>query len=281
VASTTKHDNPRTYSFTRIYLRRPTTEIIQYAWLLGLSAAILAPLLRLPWMDRLSFGGIFIAFTIFMITIQLVPQVLKNRDHLTVNPDAITFEDWGDRSRVTLSRQDGDLLLVIPGYSDRGQRMNSRLIQLGTGHGIGVSWFFPQRAIRRACEQSGWRFGYDPDLAQLHLRHWRAKGQLAPAANLVRLYGPFTVPADPGGHLSLGAVISAEYGDKIMEVARKAVQSHRSDSRPRREAARVYGRAATEQRAFADLADSADERATRTAEADRLAAKAAKAARRW
>lgn len=31
------------------------------------------------------------------------------------------------------------------------------------------------------------------------------------AFNFIRLYGPFTMLADPGGHLSLGAAILAEY----------------------------------------------------------------------
>ncbi len=115
------------------------------------------------------------------------------------------------------------------------------------------------------------------------------------AFNFIRLYGPFTMQADPGGHLSLGAAILAEYGDEIIEALDGTPKSVRVTRHRLRQAAKVvYLRAASEQRAYAALAEadaaesaesaeSADERAIRTAEADRLADTAAEVApaSRW
>jgi hypothetical protein len=85
------------------------------------------------------------------------PDILANRDRITVTGDAITFEAWGDGSRVTLSRQEGDLLLVLPGFAYPGRHVSRRITQLGTGRAINVSWFLRKRAIRRAWDRSGWR----------------------------------------------------------------------------------------------------------------------------
>jgi hypothetical protein len=122
------------------------------------------------------------------------PDILANRDHITVTGDAITFEAWGDGSRVTLSRQEGDLLLVLPGFAYPGRHVSRRITQLGTGRAIYVSWFLRKRAIRRACDRSGWRFGYSPDPAERHLRRWPAWDWRASAYNFITLHGPFAVP---------------------------------------------------------------------------------------
>ncbi|HEY6491813.1 MAG TPA: hypothetical protein VIZ43_00950 [Trebonia sp.] len=140
-----------------------------------------------------------------------------------------------------------------------------------------MSWFLRKRAIRRACERSGWRFGYSPDLAERHLRRWRAWGWRASAYNFITLHGPFAMPDVPSGRLSLSAAISEEYGDEIVETAHPRSQSHMPGTQFLRHAVRVYRRAADEQRTYATLAGSADERAARAAEADRLTAKATEA----
>ncbi len=233
-----------------------------------------SPAMPFPWVGHLVLGGGLIAFAVLLAAQLAVPDILANRDHITVTGDAITFEARGDGSRVTLSRQEGDLLLVLPGFAYPGRHVSRRITQLGTGRAIDVSWFFRKRAIRRACDRSGWRFGYNPDLAERHLRRWRAWDWRASAYNFITLHGPFAMPDVPGGRLSLGAAILEEYGDQVIEAAHSRSQSHVPGTRFVRHAVRVYRRAADEQRIYAALAGSADERATRTAETDRLAAKA-------
>jgi len=276
VASLVKRKNPGTQVFTKIYFVKIWAAIVPVAAGLGVGVAALTPAISAPWVGHLALGGGFIAFAVLLSAAVVVPDILKNRDHLTVASDAITFEAWRDGARVTLPRPEGGLLLFLPGFSDRGRSIGRRLTQLGTGRTITVSWFFPKRAIRRTCERSGWRFGYDPNLAEQHLRRWRAWNWRRSASNFIGLYGPFTTPADPGGQLSLGAAILAEYGDEIIAALDETPQSvHATRHRLRAAAKGVYLRAAGEQRAYAALAASADERATRTAEADRLAATAA------
>jgi hypothetical protein len=291
-----KQENPGTRVFTRIYFVKIRTVIVPVAASLGAGVVWLTPMLTAPPAVHLALGGGFIAFAVLLTAVVVGPGILKNRDHLTVTGEAITFEAWRDGTRVTLPRAEGDLLLFLPGFSDRGRSIGRRLTQLGTGRTITVSWFFPKHAIRRTCERSGWRFGYDQDLAERHLRRWRAWKWQMSAFNFIRLYGPFTMQADPGGHLSLGAAILAEYGDEIIEALDGTPQSVRVTRHRLRKAAEVvYLRAASEQRAYAALAepaasaesahsaDSADEHAIRTAEADRLADTAAEVApaSRW
>ena len=186
-----------------------------------------------------------------------MPDILKNRDHLMVTRDAITFEAWRDGSRVTLPRAEGNLLLVLPGFSDRGRSIGRRLTQLGTGRTITVSWFFPKRAIRRTCERSGWRFGATPDLAERHLR-----------AGGPRTHG--------GSRRPPVAWRGDSAGLEALDGTPKSVRVTRH--RLRKAAKVVYLRAAGEQRAYAALPGSAGERAIRTAEADRLADTAAEVA---
>jgi hypothetical protein len=291
VASLVKRKNPGTRVFTKIYFVKVGAVIVPIALCLGVGAVFLTPVLTAPPAVHLALGGGLIAFAVLLTAVVVVPDILKNRDHLTVTGDAITFEAWRDGSRVTLPRAEGNLLLVLPGFSDRGRFFGRRLTQLGTGRMITVSWFFPKRAIRRTCERSGWRFGYDPVLAERHLRRWRAWNWRMYASNFIGLHGPFTMQADPDGHLSLGAAILEEYGDEIIEALDGTPKSVRVTRHRLRKAAEVvYLRAASEQRAYAALADSAgsagsaesagsaDERATRTAEADRLADTAAEVA---
>lgn len=284
MASSVKRKNPGTQVFTKIYFVKIWAVIVPVAACLGVGAVSLTPVITEPWAGHLALGGGFIAFAVLLTAVVVVPDILKNRDHLTVTRDAITFEAWRDETRVTLPREEGGLLLALPGFSDRGRSIGRRLTQLGTGRTITVSWFFPKHAIKRTCERSGWRFGYDPDLAERHLRRWRAWNWRMSAFNFIRLYGPFTMQADPGDHRSLGAAILAEYGDEIIEALDGTPKSVRVTRHRLRYAAKVvYLRAASEQRAYAALAESADERATRTAEADRLADTAAEVApaSRW
>jgi len=269
-----KGENTGAHVFTRILFVRIWAVIMPVALCLVVGAVLLSPAMSGSWLDHLTFGGGFIVGAVLVAALAVVPDILANRDHITVTGDAITFEDWADGSRVTMAHAEGDLLLVVPGYVDGRQSNGRRLTQLGTGRTIGVSWFFPKRAIWRACERSGWRFGYDPDLAERHLRRWRAWGWRASASSFIGLHGPFTMPDDPGGRLSLGAAILEEYGDWIIEAAREVAPSHVLVPAAGRDAARAYRRAASEQRAYAALPVTASERATRTAEADRLAARA-------
>jgi hypothetical protein len=274
VASVIKRGNSDQQVFTKIYFATVFVGIIPIGGCLGLGAFMLSPAVPWSWVWHLVLGGGLIAGAVSLAALLAVPAILANRDHITVTGDAITFEAWSDGSRVTLSRQEGDLLLVLPGFAYPGRCVSRRITQLGTGRAINVSWFFHKRAIRRACERSGWRFGYSPDLAERHLRRWRAWDWRASAYDFIRLHGPFAMPDVPGGRLSLGAAILEGYGDEIIEAAHARFQSHMPDTQFLRHAVRVYRRAADEQRVYAALAGSAGERATRMAEADRLAAKA-------
>lgn len=277
VPSVIKRGNPDQQAFTKTYFPRVFLGIVPIGALLGLGAFMLSPAMPFPLVGHLVLGGGLTAFAVSLAALLAVPDILANRDHITVTGGAITFEAWSDGSRVTLSRQEGDLLLVLPGFAYPERHVSRRVTQLGTGRTINVSWFLRKRAIRRACERSGWRFGYSLDLAERHLRRWRAWDWRASAYNFIKLHGPFAMPDVPGGPLSLGAAILEEYGDEIIEAAHARSQSHLPGTRFLRHAVRVYRRAADEQRTYATLADSTGERATRTAEADRLAAKATEA----
>lgn len=274
VASAIKWGNSDKKVFTKIYFRKVFLGIGPIGALLVLGVLMASPAMPFPWVGHLVLGGGFIAGAVLLAALLAVPDILANRDHITVTGDAITFEAWGDGSRVTLARQEGDLLLVLPGFVYPERRVSRRITQLGTGRTINMSWFLNKSAITRACDRSGWRFGYSPDLAERHLRRWRAWDWRASAYNFIRLHGPFAMPDVPGGRLSLGAAILEEYGAEIIEAAHARSQSHMSCTSFLRHAVRVYLRAVDEQRAYAALAGSAGERATRTAEADRLAAKA-------
>ena len=277
VAKVIKRGNSDQQVFTKIYFARVFVGIVPIMACLGLGAYMLSPAVPWPWVGHLTLGGGFIAGAVSLAALLAVPDILANRDRITVTGDAITFEAWSDGSRVTLSRHEGDLLLVLPGFAYPGRCVSRRIAQLGTGRSITVSWFLRKRAIRRACDRSGWRFGYRLDLAERQLRRWRAWGWRASAYNFIVLHGPFAMPDVPGGRLSLGAAILEEYGDEIVEAAHARFESHLPDIQFLRHAVRVYRRAADEQRIYATLADSTGERATRTAEADRLATKASKA----
>jgi hypothetical protein len=207
-------------------------------------------------MALLSVAGLSVGFG------GMIRDARRNRDRITVTRDAVTFRGWNDGQETAFRRADGDLLLVIPKYPDRELWVSFLLTQLGTGRVIGLSRF-PRRALRRACQRRGWRFGYDPGPGERHLRLWRDWGEQnwnwrQYAASLVRASGPVDVAAEPDGPVSLGAVILGEYAAGLPQGYRGAASAYRL--------------AADAQRSFAARATVAEERAARLAEADKLQA---------
>ena len=90
------------------------------------------------------------------------------------------------------------------------------------------------------------------------------EGQAARAAQLVDELGPCDWPAHPDGTASLGADALERHADEL--AGRDPAAAHA-----------VYLRAAAAQHSFAAYASSGSEGSARTAEADRLAAKAERA----
>lgn len=196
-----------------------------------------------------------------------VREALQHRDRITVTSGAITLRRWSDSRETTFRREDGDLLLIIPKDFQYASAIDFLVTQLGTGRQFGL-YHFPRGAVRRACSRRGWRFGYDPDLGESHLKLWRDWSAqdwawLKCAASLVVARGPVNVVAEPGRHVSLGAAILGEYAAGLPQ-----------DYQSYRRASKACRLAADAQRSFAALATSPEENAARLAEADKLQAKA-------
>ena len=202
------------------------------------------------------FFGIFIALCGGMWAL-----ANRRRKRIEVTRDAISYRHWSGRVDFTLSRQRGDDLRIIPRLRDHGFVAADRLTIVGSGDIMNLFGFSP-RAVKRACEAGGWRFGNGtPDQAARDLRRWHEEGRVVEAAQLVDLFGPYDVDAGAEATVSLGAAVLEAYAAELSGIDRGAARA-------------AYLRAAEAQRSYAAFATSGGEGTARMAEADRLTAKA-------
>jgi hypothetical protein len=203
------------------------------------------------------FFGLFIALIVW-----LWRRVNRWRDQLEITPDVISFRH-GRRGgpSITLTRQDGTDLRLIPPLSDHGVIAGPRLALVGSGQAITI-YGFAANAVRDSCAAVGWRFGNgSPAEAAQDLRALRDEGRLAEAVQLINVFGLCDWPTDGNPDSSLSATILERYADELAD-------------RDRAAASAVYLRAAQAQRSFAAYASSGGEGTARMMEADRLTAKA-------
>jgi len=196
-------------------------------------------------------------------------QLNRGRDRLRITPDAISLVRGRGRGRglgrggpfVTLTRERGTDLRLIPALRDPGTETGPRLALVGSGEAITL-YGFRFDAVRRGCTAAGWRFGNGtPEQAARDLRELLDSGQLAEAAQLVDVFGPCDWPASADGTTSLSALVLERYADDLWRRDTPAARA-------------AYLRAAAAQRSFAAYASSGGEGSARMAEAGRLAAKA-------
>jgi hypothetical protein len=187
--------------------------------------------------------------------------VNASRRQLEIGRDAIVTRPGRKGQPVTLGRDEGDTLRLLPKFKMLGEARPSRLFFLGRG-GFIVLRNFRLDEVRSACEAQGWRFDGDPSLAVRDVQHWLNLGRPAEAARLSEVFGPFPAAAADGeARTGLDAAVLEDFGDKI---ARKA----------RANAREAYRRAVAAQRAFAGCAASPAEAGARMAEAGRIEGKA-------
>jgi len=201
------------------------------------------------------FFGLFIA-----IIVWLWRRANRWRDQLEITPDVISFRH-GRRGgpSITLTRQDGTDLRLIPPLSDHGVIVGPRLALVGSGEAITI-YGFAANAVRNGCAAVGWRFGNgSPAEVARDLRALRDEGRLAEAVQLLNVFGLCDWPTDGNPDSSLSASILERYADEL------------GDRAP---ASAVYLRAAQAQRSFAAYASSGGEGTARMMEAARLDAKA-------
>jgi hypothetical protein len=80
------------------------------------------------------------------------------RDQLEITPDAISLRH-GRRGgpSVTLTREHGTDLRLIPALRDHGITARPQLTVVGSDEGITI-YGFSANAVRRGCTEVGWRF---------------------------------------------------------------------------------------------------------------------------
>jgi hypothetical protein len=168
--------------------------------------------------------------------------VSRRRRQLEVGRDAIVSRRGRkDRSPLTLTREPGDTLRILPPVQLYGLVRQQRLIFLGRGGFIFLGGFSLD-AVKRACAAQGWRFDGAPGLAAEDVRSWLHRGRSVEAVQLLQLFGPFpAAEADGEPHTGLAAAVFEDVGDKLASGRRGRAQD-------------VYRQAAAAQRAFAGCA---------------------------
>jgi hypothetical protein len=223
---------------------------------LGLAASVAAQPTASGKITAVVFFGLFIALIVWLWRRQN-----RWRDQFEITPDAIGFRH-GRRGgpSVTLTREHGTDLRLIPALRDHGITAGPRLTLVGSGEMITTYGFSPV-AIRRGCTTVGWRFGNgSPEQAARDLRGLLDDGRLAEAVQLISLFGPCDWPADSDHDTSLSATILERYADGLAERDPAASRA-------------AYLRAADAQRSYAAYASSGGEGTARMMKADLLTAK--------
>jgi len=186
--------------------------------------------------------------------------VNRRRGQLEVSHDLITRRA-GSAAPVTLSRDHGESLRILPPLGEFSVVGPERLILLGSGAAVSLT-SMPSDEVRRACEARGWRFDGGAELAVRDVQRWLHAGRPAEAAQLIELFGPFSeVATNEDADTSLVAAVLEDCGDRVLRRNRAGARD-------------AYRRAAAAQHAFASRAASAAESANRTAQASRLDSKA-------
>jgi hypothetical protein len=224
---------------------------------LGLAASLAAQ----PTVSGKITAAVFFSLFIALI-VWLWRRRNRWRDRLEITPDAIWFRH-GRRGGppITLTREHGTDLRLIPALRDHGVTAGPRLTLVGSGEAITI-YGFSADAITRGCTAVGWRFGNgSPAQAAKDLRGLRDDGRLAEAAQLINLFGPCDWPTDSDPDTSLSATILERYADGLAERDPAASRA-------------AYLSAAAAQRSFAAYASSGGEGTARMMAADRLTTKA-------
>lgn len=202
------------------------------------------------------FFGLFIAGTVGTWL-----GVARGGRRLEVGRDAIATRPGAKGKPFTLPRSAGGTLRILPQFTLLGATRGARLVFLGTGGSLSLRGL-PLDKVRDACEAQGWRFDGDTALVVKDVQGWLHGGLSAEAGRLIEVFGPFpSAAADDEAHTSLEAAVFEDLGDKLSRTSRANARA-------------AFRRAAAAQRAFADLADSAGERADRLAQANRIDGKA-------
>ena len=167
---------------------------------LGLAASLAAQPTVSGKVTAAVFFGLFIA-----VIVWLWLRANRWRDRIDITPDAISFRH-GRRGgpSITLTREQGTDLRLIPALRDHRGTAGPRLALVGSGQAITI-YGFPANAVRHGCTAAGWRFGNGtPEEAARDLRDLRDEGRQAEAAQLIELFGPadWPVDSDPGTPLS-------------------------------------------------------------------------------
>ena len=240
--------------------RRTATVIIfgllTLLWVLALAVSETAQQTTSGRIAAAVFFGLFIAGTAGIWV-----AVDRGGRRLEVGRDAIATRSGTKGKPFTLTRRAGGTLRILPQFTLLGATRAARLVFLGTGGSLSLRGF-PLDVVRDVCEEQGWRFDGDPALAVADVQGWLHEGLSAEAARLVEVFGPFPGAAsDDEAHTSLEAAVFEDLGDKLSRGSRANARA-------------AFRRAAAAQRAFAAFADSADDRAGRLAQADRIDGKA-------
>ena len=236
--------------------RRTATVIVfgslALLWVLALVVAETAQQTTSGRIAAAVFFGLFIAGTVATWC-----AVDRGGRRLEVGRDAIAGRQGAKGKPFTLPRSAGGTLRILPRFTLLGVTREARLVFLGTGGSLPLRGL-PLDKVRDACEAQGWRFDGDTALAVKDAQGWLHEGLSAEAGRLIEVFGPFPgAAADDEAHTSLEAAVFEDLGDKLSRTARASARA-------------AYRRAAAAQRTFAALANSADERADRLAQADRI-----------
>jgi len=225
-------------------------------WILALAVAEHAQQTASGRIAAAIFFGLFLAGT---VGVWLV--IDRGGRRLEVGRDSIASRPRVKGKAFTLTRGAGGTLRILPRFTLLGINRGPRLVFLGTGGWLSLGGL-PLDVVRDTCEAQGWRFDGDTALAVKDVQGWLHQGLSAEAARLIEVFGPFPgAAADDEAHTSLEAAVFEDLGDKLSRTSRVNARA-------------AYRRAAAAQRAFAGFTGSADEHASRLAQADRIDGKA-------
>lgn len=191
---------PRAVTVSQRHRRTIQAVIGVAVMVLGLAGSLVAQPTVSGKITAVVFFGLLIALIVW-----LWRWANRGRDRLEISPDAISLRHGrGGGPSITLTREQGTDLRLIPALRDHGVTAGPRLTVVGSGQDITI-YGFSADAVRQGCTAAGWRFGNGtPEEAARDLRSLRDEGRQAEAAQLIALFGTGdrTVDPDPGTSLS-------------------------------------------------------------------------------
>ncbi len=184
---------PRTVTVSQRHRRSIQAVIGVVVMVLGLAGSLVAQPTVSGKITAVVFFGLLIALIVW-----LWRWINRGRDRLEITPDAISLRHGrGGGPSITLTREQGTDLRLIPALRDHGVSVGPRLTVVGSGQDITI-YGFSADAVRQGCTAAGWRFGNGtPEEAARDLRDLREDGRQAEAAQLIELFGAATGPSTP------------------------------------------------------------------------------------